>query len=213
MINRVMMPAVAALTTPALAGIGVDLLETSAPPTVLHGLPMTAAVLDQRPIFADVVDARLDAAGDCTVTFDGAMTHYRIGIGWPTWTHGYLGDAYYTNGRGAARLTFDPADQIDRFILYVEPNSISATFTLTGTADTGETVAGSAFVEYSGGARGWAFRTDTGNVLTSITIENDVFGGGIDFAFGEFSYHKVPAPSVFGVIAAWPVLAGRRRRC
>ena len=64
------------------------------------------------------------------IVFDTTMSHRRIGSGWGTWSHGYTGDVYYTNGATEITMTMPP--NTCGLYFYVEPNPFEVhTFKLT----------------------------------------------------------------------------------
>ncbi|MFG0284849.1 MAG: PEP-CTERM sorting domain-containing protein, partial [Phycisphaerales bacterium JB039] len=104
--------------------------------------------------------------------FDIACSHRVIGGGWGSWSHGYTGDVYYTNG--AASLTMSlPANTA--FYFYAEPNPFALIeFEITDGTDTVvESINGSS------GAKGYGF-CDAKRVGVRTT------DGVTDFAVGEF---------------------------
>ena len=156
------------------ATIAVD-LGTAAPPTTLGGYTMTPFPTDGRPLFIDEINVPSPLGGD--VTFSDPLTHFQIGNGWATWSHGYTGDVYYTQGLLSTSLML-PANT-GAFYFYAEPN-LFGMFTVTVTDSSGVMIVVS--VEGSSGANGFGFFTDSGMSLASIGITVD----GSDFAIGEF---------------------------
>src|SRR5690606_32518999 len=108
------------------------------------------------------------------VTFSTACNIRQIGAGWATWSHGYLGSVYYSNG--AASLDVSPPAN-SAFYLYAEPNpfaDIEFEITRDGGDSVVETISGSS------GAKGYGF---CGGVKTVNVRTTD---GVTDFAVGEF---------------------------
>src|SRR5690606_5360839 len=122
--------------------------------------------------FTDVTTVPSPLGGD--VTFSSACNIRTIGFGWATWSHGYTGSVYYTNG--AASLDISPPAH-SAFYLYVEPNPF-ALIEFAITRDGGTPVIES--INGSSGAAGYGFcgGTKTVNVRTT--------DGFTDFAVGEF---------------------------
>jgi len=54
------------------------------------------------------------------IGFSPAVSHRRIGSGWMSWSHGYTGDVYYTNGASSITLTM-PAGTVAVYF-YVQPS-------------------------------------------------------------------------------------------
>jgi hypothetical protein len=166
---------------------------------------MAAAIADPGAVFADVTSAPLTAGK--SVLFSTPLSHRRIGSGWATWSHGYTGDVYYTNGATSVTMTFSQSD-ISGFYFYVESNPFgpfTATVSAVGTGGATATATGTG--DGGSGATGFAISATGGTKIVSITVSM-----GPDFAIGEFGWAKtVPAPgalALFGLAG----LAGRRRR-
>jgi hypothetical protein len=168
----------AVLVSAASAGVVADLsVGTAAPPAIFGGYTMTPFPLDPRPLMQDVAD--VPAPGGGVVGFSPSLNHRRIGDGWATWSHGYTGDVYYTNGGSSATLTL-PANTY-AFYFYAEPNNFGL-FTITATSNSGASLTQQ--VEGSAGARFYGFYGTDGDTIASITVVADSAAGG--FAVGEF---------------------------
>lgn len=146
---------------------------TGAPPPDLGPYLMTPFPADGRPMVN--VTTVPGPTGD--LTFDRAMGHRRIGVGWSTWSHGYTGDVYYSLGATSVVMTL-PANT-GAFYFYVEPNPF-AWVTIQAMAQDG-TTSGPVSVNGSSGARYFGFYSLGGAPLTTITVT-----GASDFAVGEF---------------------------
>ncbi|MFG0283483.1 MAG: hypothetical protein ACF8R7_03595 [Phycisphaerales bacterium JB039] len=148
------------------------------PPAELCGTRMTPFPRDSRPTLVDVTNVPSPLGG--SVNFSIPCSHRVIGGGWATWSHGYTGDVYYTNGSPTLEMTL-PADT-SRFQTYVEPNPFSLIefeIILNGGADSLiESISGSS------GARGYGFCGDVNRVRVRTT------DGVTDFAVGEFAIAK-----------------------
>jgi MYXO-CTERM domain-containing protein len=163
-------------------------LGTGAPPATLGGYTITLFPDDTRPVIADVMDVPSPLGGD--ITFDIPVSHREIGTGWATWSHGYTGDVYYSNG--ATSLTIGlPAGTL-AFLAYAEPNPFSV-LDITATAQDGTTI--TIPVNGSSGANGFGFYSDGVSPLTSIT-----FSSSVDFAVGEFGIAATPVPETSTVM-------------
>src|SRR5690349_958485 len=108
--------ATCAFTAAATADIRVQSLGTAPPPAIVPagtgaGDPVHAAPLDVRPVFGDVSDVEI--APGCVIRFDIPVSHRQIGFGWATWSHGYTGDVYYTNGATSVMMTLDSPPGVD----------------------------------------------------------------------------------------------------
>jgi hypothetical protein len=145
-------------------------LGTLAPPRSLCGKTMTPFPADPRPTFGDETTVASPLGGN--VTFSTPCSHRVIGGGWGSWSHGYTGDVYYTNG--SANLTMGlPANSA--FYFYVEPNPFALIeFEITdGSATVVECINGSS------GAAGYGF---CGASKVGVRTTDGV----TDFAVGEF---------------------------
>ena len=201
-IAAVAVAAVFAAAGAANAQITAVDLGTGAPPATVGSFAMTAFGDDTRPIFSDVLDVTAaDGAPFGAITFSTAVNHREIGSGWATWSHGYTGDVYYTNG--ATNITIGMPAGTGAFYFYAEPNPFDV-FTITATADDGASLA--LAVSGNAGANGYGFYT-SGAPIASITISSDV-----DFAIGEFGIAQVPAPGAAALMGLGGLVAGRRRR-
>ena len=179
----------AALTPAAFAGIIAADLGTGAPPATLGGFTMTPFPLSGIPGLTDITLLPSPLGGD--IAFAPAVNKRGIGAGWATWSHGYTGDVFYTNGALSLLMTL-PASTA-AFYFYAEPNPF-AVFTITATANDGTSL--SLSVDGSGGANGFGFYGTGGSTIASITVSSSV-----DFAVGEFGIAKdgvtpVPEPSL-----------------
>ncbi len=152
---------------------------TSAPPGSLGGFPMAGFGDDTRPVYDDVV--AVPAPGGGGIQFSIPLNHREIGDGWATWSHGYTGDVYYTNGDASVTM-YMPGNTV-AFYFYVEPNTF-AEFEFEAVADTG-TTSGTILVNGSSGAKYFGFYMQDRGVLRHIKITNTDGGAG-GFAIGEF---------------------------
>lgn len=207
-------PLLSAAAGAAHAGIGVASLGTSFPPSAVvdgdaAGQTAIHAPLDGRPLLADVNDVMFTATTG--ISFSNPMNHRRIGQGWATWSHDYVGDVYRNLGSTQLTLTMSMISPTgyDYFAFYAEPSPFS-TFSIlvTGVDSTGAAISLSQNAAGEAGAVGWAFFAIGGSSITSITLVNEV-----DFAVGEFLYHeRVPAPGSLAAFGLTSLAAARRRR-
>ena len=76
------------------------LFGTDAPPSSLCGLEMSPFPPDEAAAYGLSTHPRRAWFRD-EIGFSPAVSHRRIGSGWMSWSHGYTGDVYYTNGASA----------------------------------------------------------------------------------------------------------------
>lgn len=168
--------AAACAAAAARGGIVGVALGTEAPPAVLGGVGMWAfAENDGIESFEDVASLPSPLGGE--VVFDPKVSARRVGETWATWSHGYAGDVYYSDGKTHRTLTL-PENTV-AFILYAEPGAF-AVHAITATADDGATV--SQDVDGKGGASGYGFYATGAGTIRTITLDCAV-----DYAIGEFS--------------------------
>ncbi|MCC6677275.1 MAG: hypothetical protein IT436_09025 [Phycisphaerales bacterium] len=185
----------------APAGIGVETYGTAAPPRWAGGIWVHRAPF-RDDMFADVTET-LDGLG--TITFSTPCSVRQVGSSWATWSHGYTGNVFYTNGYSSLTMLMDSGHGAFQF--YAEPNPFGV-FRMTATGSDGSsTLASSQFPDGDSGAAGWGYYTTGGGVhLVSVTVISDV-----DFAVGEFSAGWFPAPASLSLFALGGLYAGRRR--
>ena len=163
---------------PAAAGGRLHEFDTSvgtaAPPDTLGGYLMTPFGGDPSPLATDVTSVTGPCPISGSIQFSIPCNHRRIGSGWNSWSHGYTGDVYYTNG--ATSLTIRLPAPGCAFYFYVEPNPY-AQHTFTVTADDGSSASFDAH-----GSAGAAYCGVFGADIAWVTISCDV-----DFAIGEFA--------------------------
>jgi hypothetical protein len=193
--------AVAAVAATASAGIGVETYGAAAPP-VFTGSFLMKNVPFRTDIFTDTTTTPDATLG--TITFSSPVSVRQIGFGWATWSHGYTGNCFYTNGVTTLTMTLDSGIQAFRF--YAEPNPFGV-FSITATGSDGfTTISATQAAEGSAGAAGWGFYGTGGSVIRSVTVSSD-----IDFAVGEFAT-PYPAPGSLSALALAALGAARRRR-
>lgn len=194
---------VLALAAGANAALFVVDLGTGAPPAVIGGYAMTQFGDDPRPIINDVISIGPgDGNPHGVLGFSQAVSHREIGFGWATWSHGYTGDVYYSNG--ATSLTMFMAPDLAAFSFYVEPNPF-AVFDITVTAADGTSI--TVPVNGSSGANGFGVYGTGGMTVASVNVSSSV-----DFAVGEFACAAVPAPGAMALAGIAGLVGIRRRR-
>jgi PEP-CTERM motif len=174
--------------------------STAAAPATLGQYTMTAFGDDARPN-GTVSDVASPLGG--VVGFSPDLTHVEIGAGWATWSHGYTGDVYFTNG---TTITLTLPSGTGAFYFFAEPNVFDL-FTITAVADDGS---GSAqVVNGFSGAKFFGVYSDDFAAIDHIDITVDPSAMG--FAVGEFGIAAVPEPSTLLLMGAG-LLATRMRR-
>ncbi|MFG0284848.1 MAG: hypothetical protein ACF8R7_10545 [Phycisphaerales bacterium JB039] len=165
-------------------GTTIRSLGTDAPPAKLCATDMVPYPLDNRPLSEEVLTVQHPVCGGGDLVFSTPMNHRRIGAGWATWSHGYTGDVYYSNG--AAAITIDMPEKTSRFYTYVEPNPFSdIEFEITQESARGfdSTLA---VISGSSGAQGFGFCDDGGLFTIGVRTTDTV----TDFAVGEFGIYS-----------------------
>lgn len=194
------------LAAAANAALTITGLGSAAPGTNPATAGMTPfALFDSAPVFADVTSVQGPFAG--SIGFSSPMSHRNIGFGWATWSHGYTGSVYYSNGATSVTVTMPVGTA--GFYLYAEPNPFAVhAMTVSGLGSGGGSASLGQLADGSGGAAGWAISA-SGESLVSVTVSMD--DGITDFAIGEFGITDVPAPGALALLGL-AGLAGRRRR-
>ncbi len=188
--------------TAAIVGVaGGD----GAPALNLGPFAITSFLPDARPEFGLVTTVPSPLGGNIGSSI--SLQHLDVGSGWASWSHGYSGDVYYTDGALSLTLTL-PANT-GAFYFYAEPNDPAA-FNFTATAQNGTQIVQSA--AGNGGATQFGFFGTGGDTLQSVTISSTT-----DFAIGEFgiaSAGVIPEPgtALFGLALVGARLASRGRR-
>jgi len=177
------------------------------PPTSLGGRIMTPYDTFDPFLgaFQDTNVATADAAVSHQTFFSSTMNHRTIGAGWATWSGGYNGSVYYTNGATEVTLTFSVPTK--GFYFFFEPNPFEThDFEIVATDADGGVAFMSQSADGSAGATWAGVFSVAGGGITSIRISSEV-----DFALGRFGYNLIPTPGAFALLGL-AGFAGRRRR-
>ncbi len=164
---------VALAPRPARAGIIGSKGGTSAPASTLGPYTMSSFPADSRPISWDVQSVESPLGG--TVDFDIPLMHL-TSVHFGGWSHGYLGDIYWTKLAKSVELTLPV--QTGAFYFYAQPKTGSGEVDITAISN-GTVV--SQDVTSDGGAAYFGFYADGTDTVSTIIINSD-----IDFAVGEF---------------------------
>jgi hypothetical protein len=115
------------------------------------------------------------------LTLSTSFNRRTIGASWGTWSHGYTGEIFWSNGDLTETITM-PAGTT-AFDAYVEPNPFALhTFDAVGTCSDGSTLALQFTADGTSGASHFGFWTEgTTNTITSVQIT-----GTADWAIGEW---------------------------
>ncbi|MFG0283484.1 MAG: hypothetical protein ACF8R7_03600 [Phycisphaerales bacterium JB039] len=154
----------------------VDALGSSAPLLAMCGAWMHNFSKDTRPTFTDFSDVPTPL-GD-RIHFSIPLQHRAVGFGWPSWSHGYTGDVYFTNGSRSVTITAPEGTR--RFRFYAQPSAfedVQIRVSVNGGDAVSQTVSG------AGGAKGFGVC----GPVHSVTVSTPLLGGVKDFAIGEFS--------------------------
>jgi len=133
--------------------------------------------------------------------FDFPHSLRHVGYGWATWSHGYTGEVFYTNG--ACFMGYDlHMSRVSAFDAYVEPNCDGCgSFVITAFGSAGGQASVDFYTSWCCAARHFGFYS-----LDEDVVRIEVWATG-DWAIGEWRV-GVPAPGSLALLA----LAGTRRR-
>ncbi len=184
----------AVLATAAAAPAAITGLAggTAAPGATLGPYTMTPFDPDVRDLYSVITSVDSPLGG--SVDFSDPLEHRRLGSGWLTWSHGYLGDVYYTNG--LSTITIALPDQTTAFYFYAEPNPF-ALYTIVATAQDGTDPVQD--INGEGGAAYYGFYGTGGSYISIITVSAPQL---IDFAIGEFGIASAAIPAPAGILLA-----------
>lgn len=190
----------AALAAGELTGVTAAVLVTispgtAAPPGTLGGHVMGAFPVDGSaegsPATTLTPPAAFPGVGD--LQFATALTHYRAGMGWDTWSHGYTGDVYATDDH---ELVMTLPTGTLAFYFYLQPN-FKDVFEFEVTSATTSDLLD---VDGNGGARYVGIYTDDPlDPLQSVTVRQTTMDSD-GFAVGEMAVNVVPEPSAIASV-------------
>jgi hypothetical protein len=128
---------------------------------------------------ADFTDVTSIPSSRGPVLMNVAHNKRTIGSGWGTWSHGYTGEVFYSNGAIATSYRFPAGTRgVD---MYVEPNPFSLQpFSARGICSDGTTTTVNFDADGTSGARHFGFFTRPGAELLQIDLS-----GATDYAIGE----------------------------
>ena len=126
--------------------------------------------------------ATSDVGGTHVTTFGATVSYREIGNGWGTWSGGYTGAVYYTDGATSLTMSMSPGTVAFSFFFESNPFAVH-TFTITGTDENGNAMTIVQDADGASGATWVGFYTNGSMTITSITISSTV-----DFAVGRFGY-------------------------
>ena len=189
---------VASMASAAIVAVDTG---TGAPPGTLGSYSISALPFDTTGVYADVTSAPGNPPLTGPLGFSTACSVRQIGMGWATWSHGYTGKVYYTNG--AYSVTIGLPSDTAAFLTYVEPNPFSW-YDITVTAQDGTSL--TTYVTGSSGASGFGFYGTGGSTIDTLTIS-----AATDFAFGEFYGAIIPEPGSLSLLGLAGLFLLRRR--
>ncbi len=208
-INPVTVAVVSAMTSAASAGIVGFVGDTTheggwyafedefdVDMTLIHhgGSPYETVISIEVPEFGGSLD------------FDAAHSLRHIGQGWATWSHGYTGEVFYTNG--AFSMGYDVnMDNAYAFDAYAEPNADGgSSFFATAYGSAGGEVSVEFQAFMCADARHFGFYAEGERI---IRVEVTATG---DFAIGEWRV-GLPAPGAIALMGFAGIRFAGRRRC
>lgn len=185
----------------ASAGINFDGTPgTAAPPATLGPYTMMPFPADPTPELTILSSIPSPLGG--SLGFTGDVDHRIVTSSWGTWSHGYTGDVYWTQGATSLTLTMPP--DTGAFYFYAEPNPF-AVFLITATADDG-TTSGPIAVDGSSGAKYYGFYGTSGANIVSIDVTSDP-SNPVNFAVGEFGIGSPPVGIPEFPLVAIPIIS------
>ncbi|MDO9263733.1 MAG: IPTL-CTERM sorting domain-containing protein [Desulfosalsimonadaceae bacterium] len=173
-------------------------LGTAAPPATVS--TYTLIPFDQAPQAAIADSTDVTTIPGCpvpgTLTTGASVNKRTIGSGWATWSHGYTGVVYM----GGSEIVLNLPPDTQAFYFYAEPDSFS-TMVISAETDSGAS-SGDINVTGASGANGFAFYTNAGESITTITVAtNDTF-----MAIGEFGIAQAAEPAAIPTMNEWGLI-------
>lgn len=135
------------------------------------------------------------------LTFSPTVEKRYIGSSWTTWSHGHMGEVYYS-GANVVTTKIKLPFGISAFDLYVEPDMFS-TYKITVTVIDSSLATLTQEINGFGGAKYFGFYATNGGVLSSVTITDRTGGAANGFAMAEFrlAAREIPeTSSVLGIL-------------
>ena len=196
---------VCAFASTSHAAVLFSNLGTGAPPATIS--TYTLAPFDQAPQAAipNFTNVTLIPGSPIpgNLTTAASVNKRTIGSGWATWSHGYTGVVYYSNGASTIVMNLPPST--GAFYFYAEPNNF-ASYIISAVTDSGVS-SGNITVQGNSGANGYAFYTTAGESILTITVT--AAQGASGFAIGEFGISAAQAfiPSAdIPTLSEWALL-------
>jgi hypothetical protein len=183
-------------SNPTPSAIVFKNLGTAAPPPTLGVFSLASFNLAPQAAIADFTNVTTipgsPFCGDLTTSLP--VMKLVIPAAWATWSHGYTGPCFWSNGTTLI-LTLPPGT--GAFYFYAEPvGAITANYTFVATTNTG-TTSGDISVYSDSGATGFGFyATVPGETISTITVTCSDPDG---FALAEFGAAQVFSPPVIYV--------------
>ena len=139
-----------------------------------------------------------------SLEFDSPHSLRHIGSGWATWSHGYMGEVFYNNGKYFVGYDLN-MDGVSAFDAYVEPNSDSGgNYSITAFGSAGGQASVEFYTHWCCAAKHFGF-----HVTDEDLVRIEVSASG-DWAIGEWRV-GTPTPGALALLGL-AGLATRRRR-
>ena len=178
-------------------------LGTVAPPATLGPFTVTAFSTVPQAAIADGTSVSVIPGSPITGSLSIVPNFEKrtIGLGWATWSHGYVGPVFAGIGQTAVSMSLPTGTSgVGAFRFYVEPNAF-AVFNISATTNGGGTTGGSIAVTGDSGANGFGFYTTAGESLQTVLVTAEPAAGGFTIAeFGIAPLVPVPALPVLVLI-------------
>lgn len=195
--------AMCSLTVTAQAAVVFQDLGTSAPPTVVGSVPVTAFAVAPQAAIVDGTNVTTIPGSPIpgNLTISPGLDKYTVPAGgWGTWSHGYTGPVFGTYSGTTVTMTLPPNS--GAFYFYAEPN-IYNVFNIVVVTNSG-TTSGNVPVQGDSGANGFGFYTTAGETILTVTLTIDPAASG--FAIGEFGVGNPIAPISIPTMTEWGMI-------